>query len=133
LADTDYLHNLDEIVLYPNKDELIEKLRSVVPTDIFNKGMEGYSSGDRVTVSVGAIPKKNTPTPLPTTPLSEDEEAPATENPVHVNIPKPNATVAPTFNIPKAGGKSGSVPSFTPPGGSTVAMEAAAAYLQNKK
>jgi hypothetical protein len=100
LADTDYLNNLDEVVTYPSKDELIEKLRSLVPTDIFNKGMDGYNSGDRVVVSMATPqPKKVSAT----APEAESDDVPMSyENPVAQVIPKPNkSTVAPNVTIPK--------------------------------
>lgn len=49
LADSEYLHNLDEVVLYPNKQELYDKLRMITPVDIFNRCMEGYQDEDVTT------------------------------------------------------------------------------------
>jgi hypothetical protein len=107
-ADTDYLYNLDEQIVYPSKDELIEKLRMVVPSDLFNKCMAGYSDGS-VKVSF------NTPVSAP---KAEDDvpfDPPVPSNPTRLAAPanmpkasvpaaaKPTATsVAPAFNLPKA-------------------------------
>jgi len=55
LADSAYLYNLDDVIAYPQIDELVEKLRKITPTHIFNKCMSGYSGGKVVIVgaSVG--------------------------------------------------------------------------------
>ena len=132
LADTEYLYNLEDIVSYPDKDELIEKLKSIVPTDVFEKGMDGYSGGDRVVVSMN-VPAVKTPAPNQNSVSKEEDDVPMTfENP----IPKANR-VAPTVSIPKANtGKSEevpSVPSYTPPVTNSAAMAAAQAYLNKKK
>ena len=42
LADANFLYNLDEVVHYPETDYLLEKLQSFVPTEIFNRCMQGY-------------------------------------------------------------------------------------------
>lgn len=42
LADSDNLYNLDDVIEYPEADTLVEKLRQVTPTDIFDTCMEGY-------------------------------------------------------------------------------------------
>lgn len=55
LADTDYLYNLDDVINYPDKEVLIEKLRRNVPSDLFNRCMSDYSDGT-IRVAVGAIP-----------------------------------------------------------------------------
>ncbi len=138
LADTDYLYNLDDIVNYPSKDELIEKLKSVVPTDIFNKGMEGYSSGERTVVSMSIpAPKKTVaaPAPIVEDPVAEPDDIPMTfSNPVP-NIPKANNSVAPSVNIPKSTLPKGDLPdapNFTTPSSNSAAIKAAKAKLMEK-
>ncbi|RTL07774.1 hypothetical protein EKK58_01115 [Candidatus Dependentiae bacterium] len=42
LADASFLYNLDEVVHYPEIDYLLDKLQSFVPTEIFNRCMQGY-------------------------------------------------------------------------------------------
>ena len=51
LADTEYLFNLDDVIMYPNKQDLVEKLRTMFPADIFNKCIAGYSDGSAITIS----------------------------------------------------------------------------------
>lgn len=133
LADTEYLNNLDEVISFPSKDELIEKLKSIVPTDIFNKGMEGYSSGDRVVVSM-ATPKKAV---IPTTPLNTDDDVPMGfegQESIRVSIPKPTtSTVAPSVTIPKANrGETPEAPTFTPSASNSAALRAAQDFLKKK-
>jgi hypothetical protein len=132
LADTEYLYNLDEVTVYPSKDELIDKLKSIVPSDVFERGMDGYSSGDRVVVSM-ATPKKVAapPTPAPAV-LPEDDVPMSFENPAVTNIPKSN-TIAPAFNIPKAkASELPDAPTFTPPKTNSSALNAAAEFLKRK-
>ncbi len=42
LADSEYLHNLDDVLVKKNPDELIEKLRLYTPVEIFEACMRGY-------------------------------------------------------------------------------------------
>ena len=125
LADTEYLYNLDEVINYPNKEELIEKLRSNVPTDVFEKGLEGYSSGDRTVVSMSVPKPKKSPTPtvLPTAETDVDDIP--FENPVSVN-----KSVAPSVTIPKSNNRSSEthIPSTT----NSSALAAAASFLGKK-
>ncbi|NBQ68169.1 MAG: hypothetical protein EBU46_04760 [Nitrosomonadaceae bacterium] len=105
LADTDYLHNLDEVVVYPDKAKLLEKLRASTPNDLFNRCMAGYSDGTVAVsfsgsadnsddVSYGAPASAASPTPTPTKqvtiPKARPVSAPAT------------TTVAPTVRKPVA-------------------------------
>ena len=104
-ADTDNLYNLDNVVNYPSKEELIEKLRMVVPNNLFNQCMAGYSDG---TVKVSF----NAPVTAPAAQADEDDlpfppQAPiAPVRPVAPRpvapAPKPAPTaVAPAFNLPR--------------------------------
>jgi len=129
LADTEYLYNLDEIVNYPSKDDLIEKLRSCVPTDVFEKGMEGYSSGDRTVVSMAA-PKKKVTAPATVLPVAEetDDIPMGFENPTAAPSHK---AVAPSVVIPKANSKSGEAHAQGA-GSNSNALAAAAAFLGKK-
>jgi hypothetical protein len=131
LADTDYLYNLDDVISYPDKDGLIEKLRSMVPSDIFRKGMDGYSD-DRVVRNISSQSEEDD-LPMPF-------QNPVVQNPVAqitkpVSIPKAN--IAPTINIPrnnsapaKVDSELPSAPSFNP--GNSKALEAASVYLRKK-
>lgn len=94
LADTDYLYNLDEVIAYPDKQALIDELKSLVPVDIFRKGLEGYSDG---------LTPEFTSTPETPEVDVRSEVPPVYENPV-ASIPRSNTakTVAPTVSIPKA-------------------------------
>jgi hypothetical protein len=118
LADSEYLYNLDEVIRYPNKSDLIEKLKMNFPGHIFNKCIAGYSDGS-VTVSMAtpATVAPNGPPPPPEDDLPYTPSAPASRPAVGVApapskplpkatiqpAPKPAATnVAPAFTLPKA-------------------------------
>ena len=107
LADTEYLYNLEEAVMYPSKEELISKLKMIVPSDLFNKCMAGYTDG---TVSVSfSAPAQSAPPALPEppddVPMNYPPTAPAPRASA-AKVPtaaKPTATqVAPAFPLPKA-------------------------------
>lgn len=60
LADSDNLHNLDEILEYKTAQELIEKLQKLYTPDVFELCMAGYTGGD-VVVSGGSPVAKPKP------------------------------------------------------------------------
>jgi hypothetical protein len=131
LADTDYLYNLDDVIIYQSKQTLIEKLKSLVPTDVFRKGMEGYSDGLPVTITSSESASNVPPVP-PVPTLPQDEVPMVFENPmIKPNIPKANTSIAPIMNIPKANAKPMETPAFKPKS-TSEALAAAASYLQNK-
>ena len=136
LADTDYLYNLDDVINYPDKEQLIEKLRSVVPTDVFEKGLEGYSITGNTMVSMAiprtgapAIPTQEEAAPEVPSKVTEDDVPMTYENPIE--IPKPRKGVAPTIAIPKSNvpKPTDGAESFTPPASNSAALAAAALYL----
>lgn len=107
LADSEYLHNLDEVVLYPNKQELYDKLRMITPVDIFNRCMEGYQDEDVVTSRAVAVSQPaaqqddvpyEQPAPVQAARPARHQQA-ATPAPAPAPV-KP--AVAPSFTIPKA-------------------------------
>lgn len=134
LADTDYLYNLDEVINYPPKEQLIEKLKSIVPTDIFRKGMEGYNDGT-TTVSMAVPTPKHTAAPevAEHVPSSEVE---VDENPM-LALPKaptiPKATIAPTMSIPKANAKAETTSEAPAFASDSDALKAAMSYMKSKK
>jgi hypothetical protein len=128
LADTDYLYNLDEVITYPDKNTLIDKLKSLVPTDIFRKGMEGYSDGT-ITVSMAATQPKTAT--VHSEPVEGDQIPMVFENPIPTPIPK--ATIAPTINIPKTTDAKTSIPTPDFTKSNSEALKYAQAYLRDKK
>lgn len=107
LADSDNLYNLDDVILYPQQEELIEKLRKTVPVEMFNKCMEGYSNGP-TTVSMAMPAPVAAFNPVPVAVRQEDNSNPEL-NPVPTNTasmpgptPVPTPAVAPKFNPPPA-------------------------------
>ncbi len=103
LADTEFLYNLDEVVQYPSKNELIDKLRTIVPPDIFAKCMAGYTDGS-VSVSLANTNREEDDLPFPpaTTPASTPKlAAPVSKSVAPVARPTP-ASVAPSFSLPEA-------------------------------
>lgn len=101
LADTEYLYNLDDVINFLPKATLIEKLKSIVPSDIFRKGLDGYEDGS-VIQDISTAPAPASQTPLPPAPApapAEPDDVPyAPPAPV---IPKAKS-VAPAVSIPKA-------------------------------
>lgn len=69
LADAEYLYNLDDVILYPEKDWLIEQLRAMYPSDVFDKCMTGYFGP---TVS----PIRTNPTPAQIQPVASPQIQP---------------------------------------------------------
>jgi hypothetical protein len=90
LADSDNLYNLDDVIIYPGKEELIEKLRMITPKDIFDKCMAGYSDGStRVSLSQPVTAARN-------------DEGGLGPLPTSTYVPPATTSVAPSFSIPKA-------------------------------
>lgn len=111
LADTDYLYNLDEVLHYPDKEELITKLRAVTPADIFNQCMEDYFRGS-TPLKVSGIS-----VPVPEGPVAATEVA--ISSPVVQSGPK---VIVPTASIPRA-----NIPTASAPASTSVVAEAPAA------
>lgn len=55
LADSDSLYNLDDVIEYKSRADIIEKLREMYPPNVFELCMEGYSQPS-VSVSVSRSP-----------------------------------------------------------------------------
>jgi|GEM_PF-3847943 hypothetical protein len=139
LADSDYLYNLDDIVNYPKKEDVIAEIRGLVPSDVFERGFEGYDFGDRP-VSMATPVRQNSDSVKYAE--EEKDQVPMTfSNPVPAAAAIPKRNVAPAVSIPKtnitriteADGLP-SAPNFTPPAISTSkALADAAAYLTPRK
>lgn len=99
LADSDNLYNLEDVVLYPSKQEVIDKLRKLAPVEIFDKCMNGYTdAAEGINFGGKAIVQGFTaPAALPSNP-DDGDLGPAI---VKAQVLS-NPTVAPAFNIPKA-------------------------------
>lgn len=106
LADSDYLHNLDQVVLYPNKQELYEKLRMITPGEIFDRCMADYKDEAVSSVVVaGHTPEVEDNVPMTYTqpaavPRPVQQPTQARQTAVTPTPAKTN--VAPAFNIPKS-------------------------------
>jgi hypothetical protein len=72
LSDWEYLYNLDDVILYPEKEWLVEQLRTMYAADVFDKCMAGYFN------TTVAVPR-SIPTPSQIQPI----------NPVMPTIPQP--------------------------------------------
>ena len=133
LADTDYLYNLDEVVNYPNKDELIAKLKSCVPSDVFEKGMDGYQDGDRTVVSMHVPKPAQRAAALFAPPAPVADAEPVREAlddvPMAFEPPTPRASVAPTVTIPKTNSKA---TAQSVPASNSGALAAAREFLNKK-
>ena len=109
LADSDYLHDLDSVVLYPNKQELFEKLRMITPGEIFDRCMVDYkdeavSCSIPSPVSVGGYVEQEDDVPMPVTqavprPSRAQPMSPAAAP--AATAPAKTGVVAPAFSIPK--------------------------------
>lgn len=106
-ADTDNLYNLDTVVTYPSKEELIEKLRMVVPQNLFNQCMAGYSDGSvkvsfNAPVTAPAVPDPDDDLPF-NPPAPNASSRPAAPRPATPAPARPAATsVAPAYKPPQA-------------------------------
>jgi hypothetical protein len=91
LADSDYLYNLDDVLVIKSKEEIIGKLREMYSSDVFEACMSNYPGlASKSTVHMShpvARPAAPVPPPAP-----EPEPAPAPA-PV-INIPKANVGTA---------------------------------------
>jgi hypothetical protein len=116
LADSDYIYNLDDVVLYPTKQELYDKLRKITPSEIFAKCMADYedpevNTSSKLTVSSAPPATTSTSAVGPVTAVASPRPVAATTiAPARATSP----AVAPAFNIPKAGGGSKPAPVAAP-------------------
>lgn len=94
LADTDYLHNLDDVVVYPDKAKLLEKLRSITPNDLFNRCMAGYSDGT-VTVAFSGSDSNSDDVSYGPAATAVQTQAPTPQPARQVTIPKARAVAPP--------------------------------------
>ena len=109
LADTDYLYNLDDVINFVPAAALIQKLKEVVPMDIFRKGLDGYDNGgllpEIATGPVTSVAPHHAIKPAPVTATEAEDDIPMGETPTPVVatqvIPKPVKSVAPAVVIPK--------------------------------
>lgn len=85
LADSDYLYNLDEILVEKSKEEIIDKLRDMYP-DVFDECMENYAGLTRRSVAV------NQPAPQSAQPIQPPVQQPQPQPVVALNIPKATIT-----------------------------------------
>jgi hypothetical protein len=92
LADSDYLYNLDQILIVKSKEEIISKLRDMYSSDVFEDCMDGYpglTKSNRVSLTTQHAERK--PAPAPVAPIPKMEIA----------KPEPIAQIAPVLDIPK--------------------------------
>jgi hypothetical protein len=80
LADSDYLYNLDEVLVTKTKEEIIAKLREMYSSDVFEDCMNGYPG----------LTKSSSPAPVA---AAVQKSEPVIARPV-MNIPKPSMNVA---------------------------------------
>lgn len=83
LADSDYLYKLNDVYVKRSNAELLDKLREMYRSDIFDRCMAGYPGFDKV-----VVPSTKTPT---TSSSSRPSPRPAPA----LNIPKANVSSAP--------------------------------------
>lgn len=114
LADSDYLHNLDEVVLYPNKQELYEKLRMITPGEIFERCMADYK--DEAVFSSVVAGHRVSDDDVPMEPAAPTVARPTQQVPRPVaSTPTPAKTgVAPAFSIPKSATRAAVAPAPAP-------------------
>lgn len=91
LADSDFLYNLDEVLVIKSKEEIIAKLREIYQSSIFDACMDGYPGLTRGVVQGASIPR---PT-LPVAPTIVEQAAPAVQVAPVIDIPRANIPSAP--------------------------------------
>ncbi len=141
LADSDYLYNLDEILVIKSKDDIVAKLREMYAPDVFDDCMNGYAGLTRGSVQGNSLPRAAAaPAVSPAPALQAQEIARPTILPP-VEVPKatmtttpavvsavavPTAPIAPV-NAPAAADISGLPPN--PMAAGRISREAAMAYI----
>jgi len=90
LADSDYLYNLDDILVHKSKEEIITKLREIYPADVFDDCMHGYPGM-----------AKNTVAAKPKAVVGRDASKTYDEN-SDAGYPAPPKFTVPVVDIPKA-------------------------------
>jgi len=156
LCDADYLYNLDEVVIEYSDKELLEKLRAVVPGNIFDScmaGFHGVPSAPTIAVPAGAptsaptAPAASPGASPPTASTSAEEQIPMGNTPAPQAVPSVAPSVPQTVEFPKAtvAGGSPATPADTPnptapasaeanpmasPGGHQVSLEQAKNWLK---
>lgn len=96
LADSDYLYNLDEVLVPKSKEDIIAKLREMYSSDVFDDCMNGYPGLTRNTASAKAKPA-NTERIEQFVAAQREAQQPVQETAKPVIAP-----AAPVLNIPKA-------------------------------
>lgn len=61
LADSEYLYDLDAVLVQKSKDEIVQKLREMYPSDIFEDCMDGYGGLTSGVSRSTALPVQKTP------------------------------------------------------------------------
>lgn len=94
LSDATYLYNLDDVVHYPEVEYLVEKLQSFVPSEIFNRCMQGYQlpNGQVIGASTTVAVPAGVPTNYPSASIPP------------ASIPPIGTGVNPVANMPTTGG-----------------------------
>lgn len=110
LCDTDYLYNLEDCILYPSKEELIEKIKKFFPSDIVSKCLQGYTDSEVNISFANTTPVTGGMTNIPPTDSLPQLSAmglaplPALPNlPAPAGIPKASNSAIPTTNSTVAG------------------------------
>jgi len=93
LADSDYLYNLDDILVHKTKEEIISKLREMFSADIFDDCMNGYPG-----LTQKPVQGFKAKTTLKQVDYDNDDIPDIA--PVRAAVPVP--TAVPALNIPKA-------------------------------
>ena len=112
LTDASYLYNLDEVLHYPDLEYLVDKLRGFVPSEIYNRCMQGYQmpngqiiGGGPPVSMAGAAPQSGFPTPaFPTASLplpAQGGPGMGQPGPLPLSAAPPRAVV-PTMALPQS-------------------------------
>jgi hypothetical protein len=96
LADSDYLYNLDDILIVKPKEEIIAKLREMYSADVFEDCMNGYPGMGRTSTASFSVSAKQV------APTRQPEEIPQARPQMEIAKATMNPVAATAVEIPRA-------------------------------
>lgn len=130
LAYSENLYNLDEVIHYPDPDSLVEKLRGITPTEIFDACMNGFFKNQRMqTIASPGVPYANVN--IPATAPVPNAVVDNTSAPVLMPaFSVPSASILPKANVPaNTAAPKAQVTNFSNPVNSGMSKDEAKAFL----
>jgi hypothetical protein len=102
LADSDYLYNLDDILVLKSNEDIIAKLREMYSADVFDDCMNGFAGLTKKAAQTGYTRAYAQPAPAEAAPQMEIARPVAVAPTPQMEIAKPVIATAPVMDIPRA-------------------------------